>query len=120
MNVKASILALLLVYALLTLWVDQRWAWAVFQTGIFLLAASHFFAARICFSRASIPLAAAAVWPILQIATDRTVAPAETAIAALDWFTWLTVFCLARSLLSEAGLLKSTLPVLTLFGAAFA
>ena len=35
----AMALAALLGYAVLTIWVEERWAWSLFQAGIFALAA---------------------------------------------------------------------------------
>ena len=86
----------LLCYAVLLLWMEERWTWAVFQIGIFAAAGARI----VRRDRWSLPapvavLACAAVWPLIQLAAGTTVSPGQTCYAALDWLTFLLGFGLA-------------------------
>lgn len=110
-------LAALLFLGILTLWVEERWAWSLFQIGVFLLAGCRLAKARwrqvpVAFW----PLAAACCWPFLQVLLGRSTGPARTWNAALDWFTFLVVFALAAELLSDQGTRRWFLRVAALFG----
>ena len=110
-------LAALLFCGILTLWVEERWAWSLFQLGIFLLAGSRLMKVR--WRQVPIPfwpLAAACCWPFLQVLLLRSMAPARTWNAALDWFTFLVVFVLAAEVLSDQGARRWFLRAATLFG----
>jgi hypothetical protein len=97
-------LAALLFFGILTQWVQELWAWAVFQVGIFMLAALRLVVSRrVRFHPASLPLAMAAAWPLLQLASAETVARGETWSAVLNWGTYLWVFLLACDTLAEAA-----------------
>lgn len=99
-----SILFGLLLYAIATMWVGERWAWSVFQVGIFALAGFRASKrARLPFPLACSALSAAAAWPLLQLATGRTLCRAATWDAALNWFTFLVVFALTADLAQGAG-----------------
>ena len=97
----AALFAALLFYAVLTLWVPGRWAWSLFQVGVFLLAGWRLRRARsIRPAPAAATLAVAALWPLAQVAAGRSVNRGETWMAALDWATFLVVFLLAADILS--------------------
>ncbi len=115
------IFALCLMWGILTIWVQGWWAWSLFQIAIFLLAAwrigktSNFRPAPI-----DTALAAAAAWPLVQLAVTRTVNRGETWVAALNWWTFLIVFLLAVSLCESAGTRRPFLRAIVLAGAALA
>jgi O-antigen ligase len=90
------ILPALLFYAVLVLWVEERWAWATFQVGIFLLAGIRILRSdRYPPAAPSTLLASAAAWPFLQLAAGTSVSPGQTWYATLDWLTFALVFALA-------------------------
>ena len=110
-------LAALLFFGALTLWVEERWAWGLFQLGVFLLAGWRLVKAR--WRQVPVPfwpLAAACCWPFLQVLLRRSMAPARTWSAALDWFTFLVVFALAAEVFSDQGARRWFLRVAALFG----
>jgi hypothetical protein len=120
---KTAVLALtgLLLYGVLSLWIEPRWAWSLCQVGIFFLAGclavrSH----RFHPDAAMLVLAAAAAWPFLQIAAGSSVSACETWSAALNWFTFLVVFLLARHVLTEPGARGWFLRVVPIAGALLA
>src|SRR5439155_16484253 len=105
-------LAVLLCFAVVSSWVPERWAWSLFQIGIFLLAGWYLIWRRpLSFRAAYLPLAAAAAWPVVQLAAGQTVNCGLTWATALDWSTFLFVFLLACESLAEpiarAGFLKA-------------
>jgi len=118
MKEQARWLTVLLVFGTLTLWVEQRWAWSLFQCGAFVLAAWQLVKTGWRhFPMPAWPLAAACCWPFLQVLSHRTVATARTWSAALDWFTFLAVFALAAEVLSDHGSRRWFLRAAVLFGA---
>jgi hypothetical protein len=101
-------LAVLLSYAVLTIWIDERWAWSLAQFAVFVSIAV--WAAgqlrRPSPVRGSLwlaPLCAAPVWGLLQLATHRTVYRWGTWNAALNWATWLALFFLALQLFQRSA-----------------
>ncbi|MGD0359722.1 MAG: O-antigen ligase family protein [Bryobacteraceae bacterium] len=101
-------LALLLSYAILTLWIDRRWAWALVQCAVFAgvagWAASQL--RRPSPVRGSlwlVPLCAAPAWGLLQLAANRTVYRLGTWTSVLNWVTWLALFFLALQLLRQSA-----------------
>jgi O-antigen ligase len=101
-------LAVLLVYAILTIWIDQRWAWGVAQFAVFgslaVWAACQL--RRPSPVRGSLwlaPLCAAPVWGLLQLAAQRTVYRWGTWNAVLNWATWLALFFLALQLFQRSA-----------------
>jgi hypothetical protein len=93
-------LAVLLSYAILTIWIDQRWAWGLAQFAVFVSLAVWVAGQlrRPSPVRGSLwlaPLSAAPVWGLVQLATHRTVYRWGTWNAALNWATWLALFFLA-------------------------
>jgi hypothetical protein len=96
----AALFAALLFYAVLTLWVPERWAWSLFQVGVFLLAGWRVGRARsIRLTTAAAILAVAALWPLVQVAAGSSVDRGETWMAALNWATFLVVFLVAADIL---------------------
>jgi len=101
-------LAVLLSYAVLTIWIDQRWAWGLAQCAVFVSIAG--WAAgqlrRPSPVRGSLwlaPLCAAPVWGLLQLANHTTVYRWGTWNAALNWATWLALFFLALQLFQRSA-----------------
>jgi len=110
-------LAALLFFGTLTLWVEERWAWSLFQLGVFWLAGWRVVKAR--WGQVPVPfwpLATACGWPFLQVLLGRSLSPARTWNAALDWFTFLVVFALAAEVLSDQGARRWFLRAATVFG----
>ncbi len=101
-------LALLLSYAILTLWIDRQWAWALVQFAVFAgvagWAASQL--RRPTPVRGSlwlVPLCAAPAWGLLQLAANRTVYRLGTWTSVLNWGTWLALFFLALQLFRQSA-----------------
>ena len=102
----ARYLAALLSYAILTIWIDGRWAWGVAQFAVFVLAAvwaagqlRHPSAVRGSLWLA--PLCAVPAWGLLQLAAHRTVYRWGTWNAVLNWATWVTLFFLALQIFQQ-------------------
>jgi hypothetical protein len=117
MKRDAFVLPALLLFAVLTLWVEERWAWSLFQIGICSLAAWRFaLPCRFPRRAALIPLACAALWPWAQLALGTAVSPAETASAAWNWFTFFLVCAIALDLGSDPAVLRRLLRILVISG----
>lgn len=86
----------LLFYGILTLWIGERWAWSLFQAGIFALAIWR----GVRLSVALIPLGVAVAIPLAQVALGTTVSPGVTLNAAFDWLTFASVFALGCEVLA--------------------
>jgi O-antigen ligase len=89
------LLAAILFFGILTLWVPGYWAVAVFEVGIFGLAGAAIFRALRRPPRFAYPLAPllfAVFWGLFQWWTGRTVSPFETRIALARWVTLAAVF----------------------------
>jgi O-antigen ligase len=94
------ILAEILFFGILTMWVPARWALTVFEVALFALAAfsmiKRFVAKRpIGVHPVAIALTLAAAWGVLQIVTHHTVYELKTREAVLGWIVNLTAFSLA-------------------------
>jgi O-antigen ligase len=107
-------LAILVMAAILTAWIPDRWALSLFQIGVFAFAAV--FIVRHAIRRAPIRLTlptfallAAVVWCLLQLATNQTVYRWETWNATLNWTTYALVFFLASQTGNVRPLLRLTL-----------
>lgn len=121
MTAAGRLLGVLLAWGVASLWIGERWAWAAFQAGIFALAAWRLLLRRpVQMAAASLPLAAAALWPLGQLFFRTTIYPAATWSAALDWGAFLVVFLLARELLGDSAARAWFLPGAVLFGMAVA
>jgi len=103
-RVAALIFFFLFCFAILTLWVPEYWPVAVFQVGMFGLAAVAIWRARnvaLAFSWPLVPLCFAVLWGICQCLTGRTVYAFETRLAILRWATFLSVFLVGTSLFED-------------------
>jgi O-antigen ligase len=101
-------LAVLLAYAIVTIWIDGRWAWSLFQCAVFLLVAGWAAGqlrqpSPVAGSLWLAPLCAAAAWGLVQLATQRTVYRWATWNATLNWATWLAIFFLALQIFQPAS-----------------
>jgi hypothetical protein len=98
------ILAAILFFGILTMWVPARWALTAFQLALFALAI-YTIARRkgaIAWNPVALLLAAAPAWGVLQLATHRTVDAARTRDAVLNWLVNLVAFSLAAAMASKA------------------
>ena len=114
MTPPAMGLALLLGYAVLTLWVPGRWAWGLFQFTVF-AAAAVWIVQRIrrplpvALGLWLAPLCAATAWGLLQLAAGQTVYRWETWNATLNWATFLVLFFLALQVFERAEVRRAFL-----------
>ena len=121
MTRSAASLALLLAYAILTLWVPERWAWGLFQFAVFAAAFAWCIKQvwtphRIAYSPWIIPLSAATLWGGLQLVSRQTVYRWETWNALLNWATDLVLFFLAMQVAQQPGVRHSFLRWVLRFG----
>jgi membrane-bound metal-dependent hydrolase YbcI (DUF457 family) len=89
------LLAAVLFFGILTLWVPGYWAVAVFEVGMFGLAAAAILRSLRApprFAYPLVPLLFAVFWGLFQWRTGRTVSPFETRIALARWAMLLAVF----------------------------
>jgi hypothetical protein len=122
MTRATAALAVLLSYAVLTIWIDQRWAWGAAQCAVFVFMGGW---AAVQLRRPSpvrgslwlAPLCAVPVWGLLQLATQRTVYRWGTWNAVLNWATWLGLFFLALQLLQQSAARRWFLRFAMYFGA---
>jgi O-antigen ligase len=117
----AVALAALLFFAVLTIWVPERWALSALQTGVFLLAAV--WSCRLllrplplCFGFPTAALLAAVFWGLLQLALGTTVSPHDTWEALLYWAAALILFFLSSQVLAAAEIRTRFLRALLYFG----
>jgi len=108
MTRAAAALAVLLSYAILTIWVDGRWAWSLAQCAVFVSIAVWAAGqlrrpSPVLGSWWLAPLCAAPVWGLLQFATHRTVYRFATWNAALNWATWLALFFLVLQIFQTSA-----------------
>jgi O-antigen ligase len=92
------ILAAILIFGILTMWVPARWPLSGFQLMLFALAIFRLVRRRIAWHPAGALLACAALWGIFQIAAHRTIDEWKTWDAVLNWTTDLVAFSLALEL----------------------
>ena len=110
-------MASLLLWGVLSLWIEGRWAWAILETGVFATAGWRVLAGELpALHLASIPLAAAVLWPLLQLALGTTTYRAATWSAALDWLAFFLVFVLSSDLFAERARKHAFLAAASLFG----
>ncbi len=107
MTRQGAALAMLLSFAILTLWVESRWAWSLVQVAVFIAVAvwateqlrrPSAIRGRIWLA----PLCAAPLWGLVQLAANRTVYRWGTWNATLNWVTWLAFFFLALQLFQHS------------------
>src|SRR4051794_38795580 len=102
------LLAAILGFGILTLWVPGRWALTSFQLAIFALAAGRVIARirshkAIACDTGGVLLALIPLWGILQILLHWTVDGFRTSEEVLNWTTNVAAFCLALDLVKNAG-----------------
>ena len=110
------LLAAILCFGILTLWVPARWPLSVFQVALFALAAVRIAKRR--WPGLHIPgvlLAAAAAWGALQVVMGWSIDRATTLDATLNWITYLTAFALAADLYRNAQLRERFLRAALIF-----
>ncbi|HXM42682.1 MAG TPA: O-antigen ligase family protein [Bryobacteraceae bacterium] len=119
----AAALAVLLSFAILTVWVGQRWAWGLSQFAVFVCIG--FWAAGqwrhpspVRWNWWLAPLSAAPLWGLLQLAAHRSVYRWGTWNAVLNWATWLALFFLALQLFQRSAAGDWFLRFALYFGAA--
>ena len=108
MTRATAALAMLLSYAILSIWIDGRWAWALVQCAVFVWIAAWAASqlrhpSPVHWSLWLAPLSAAPLWGLLQLAAHRTVYRWGTANAVLKWATWLALFFLALQLFERSS-----------------
>jgi O-antigen ligase len=127
--ISAGALAFLLIFAVCTLFVTQRWAVSAVQAGVFLLTASWIVKTlllpadpdqperrRVHFSFLLVPLSGALLWGNLQYALGKTVYPFATANAILYWLTALCFAFLGLQICADREVRSRFLGWLLTFG----
>lgn len=122
---SAFVLIALLCYGILTLWVEERWAWSLFQTGAFGTALAWmlrwtFKPWRFAGSVLAVPLTTAPIWGLIQLMSGQTAYRWATWNAVLNWATDLVIFLLALQILMRRQVRHLFLRSLVWFGAAIA
>jgi O-antigen ligase len=92
------ILAAILIFGILTMWVPAKWALSAFQVALFALAMVTLFRRRVSRHPVGLLLACAALWGVFQIATHGTIDEWKTWDAVLNWTTSFAAFSLALEL----------------------
>lgn len=117
----AFVLGGLLVYAILTIWMQESWAWAGFQTGLFAVAAFWTAAAlaghrRLRGSLLFVPLGCVLLWGLGQMAARQTIYRWASWRSLLTWTTWGAAFFLAVQILGDAKVRRAFLRAMAIFG----
>jgi O-antigen ligase len=110
----AALLALL-AFATLTIWIPARWPASLFEAGVFLLAMLRAPALLKLRHPLLLPLAAAALWPLLQLAAGSTAYRWETWTGAQFWLANLAVFALSLDAFRGRAARSSALHALVYF-----
>ncbi len=105
----------LLAFATLTAWVPARWPASLFEAGVFLLAMLRAPALAKLRHPLLLLLAAAALWPLLQLAAGSTAYRWETWTAVQFWLANLAVFALALDAFRDRALRAPALHALVYF-----
>ena len=103
------ILLALLCFGILTLWIPQYWSVAVFQVGVFALAAIVLWRSRNRlpgFTYPLVSLAFAVVLGLLQWLTGRTAYSFVTQTATVQWATFLAIFLIGNCLFADTQVLR--------------
>jgi O-antigen ligase len=117
----AALFAALLMYAILTIWVADSWAWASFQAALFVLA-GVWTAAALCRNRRIrgslmlVPLAGVLVWGLGQAALGHTIYRWASWTSLLTWTTWSAAFFLALQVSSDRDVRQWFLRAAAVFG----
>src|ERR1022692_1342978 len=119
--VSAVVLAAILFWVVLTLWVPEHWSFGFAEAGVLALGAA--WGIRLTLSpyalRASpvlIPLAGAVVVGLVQLMTAHTANRWETWNAVLRWSVYLTAFFLASQIGTSPAILRPFRRALLYFG----
>src|SRR5437016_14344554 len=97
------LLAAVLFFGIVTLWVQARWALTLFQVALFGIAAASI-VRRIRVPRpighhlVGLLLAGAVAWGLIQVVAGQTVYQLRTLETTLDWTVYLVAFSLALEL----------------------
>ncbi len=92
-------IAIVVALAILTMWIEARWAWSGAQVAIFVLVLLRAWAGtRVRLRPLHWMLAAAVGWSLLQLAVGSSGHPWATRDHALMWLTWLACAWLGSSL----------------------
>ena len=86
---KSTVLLILLVFGLFTLWVETTWMWAIEQVGVFLLAAWCLLGGLNKVAPAMLPLAGIVFLCGAQLVAHTTVDRWETTTQLHTWVAWL-------------------------------
>ncbi len=119
MKTRCIVLTTLLFYVVLSLWIEDRLAWSLFQTGVFLLVVwGRFFrmTPRFPAHPELAVILASCVWPFVQLALNSTVSRGDTWNAALNWFSFAVVFLVSYAILSDTASLRWFLRAVAVFG----
>ena len=121
----AGALGVVLSFGILTVWVPERWAVSLYQTGAFALAIVCIYrlltrASRFPPSMVAAAVAALPLWGLLQLALHQTVYRWDTWNAVLNWTTNLALVLVAAHTLTSARLRDRFLHGLLYFGCAVA
>ena len=111
----------LLFFAILTLWVPQRWALSLFQSGILALAIAWVVRMmwkpyRLHVAAVMIPLAGVLIWGMVQLGTGRSVYRWDTWNAILNWGVSLVILILSYQLFLHAEIRRRFLRGVLIFG----
>jgi O-antigen ligase len=113
------LLAIILIFGILTLWVPARWALSTFQVALFTSAMWSIIRwvrsrGAIGWHLVAVLLIAAVLWGLFQIVSHQTVYAWKTWDAVLNWTTNLVAFSLALQIRSSAR--ERFLRVMPIFG----
>jgi O-Antigen ligase len=127
LSTRSVSLALVLVAALslatLTLWIPAYWPVGLFEISVFLIAGIALVCGKMPASGTYYPLFALSLvvmWGCLQLFTGQTIDRFETERASLQWMTWLAVYYVGASVLTEEITAKLVRTSIVWFGFALA
>jgi O-antigen ligase len=120
-SLAAGSLWLIIVVSIAAMWNTSRWAVSVPEIAVFMVAALLLLACalgwqRLVLSPVMLPLAAVALWGLLQIWTGDSVYAWRTQVAVLYWAANFAVFFVALQVSVDAGIRRRFLEALLLFG----
>lgn len=103
---KSTVLLIILVFGLFTLWVETAWMWAIEQVAVFLLAAwCLVFQGRdghgAVWRPSMLPLAGVVVLCAIQLAMHTTADGWETTTQMYTWLAWLAAHWIAIATLQD-------------------
>ncbi len=98
---KSTVLLVLLIFGLFTLWVETAWMWAIEQVGVFLLAGWCLLVGLKKIAPAMLPLAGVVLLCGVQLVAHTTVDRWETTTQLYTWLAWLVAAWLGFASLSD-------------------